>query len=216
MTKIKFCGLRKPTDAEHAASLGATYGGVIMTRSIRQVTAEDARRIFSAAPSLKRVGVVGRGSISQILRTAERSELDVLQLHGHFSSEDCAQIRQEFDGELWCVLGIDERTAITSENWKDLADSADALMLDTSVHGKTGGTGRSFDWAAAARHVSEMSREIPVVLAGGLTPENVAAAIASLHPAVVDVSSGVESSPGVKSPELMTAFAHAVVSASIV
>jgi len=216
VTKIKFCGLRKPADAAHAASLGATYGGVIMTRSIRQVSADDAREIFSAAPALQRVGVVGRDPISHILKTAERSELDILQLHGNFTPEDCAQIRQEFDGELWCVLGIEETESRGHDSWKDLADSADALVLDTAVRGKTGGTGRKFNWDNAAPQVSEMSREIPIVLAGGLNPENVATAISTLHPAVVDVSSGVESSPGVKSHEMMTAFARAVLSASIV
>jgi phosphoribosylanthranilate isomerase len=187
-----------------------------MTKSIRHVDPDEARRIFDAAPGLKKVGVVAKDSVSQILRIAEQSALDVLQLHGNFTAEDCAQIRQEFEGELWCVLGIDERTPAGIENWRDLADSADALLLDTSIHGKSGGTGRAFDWKGVASHVTEMSRELPVVVAGGLSPKNVAAAISALHPAIVDVSSGVESAPGVKSHDMMTAFAHAVLSASIV
>jgi phosphoribosylanthranilate isomerase len=216
MTRIKFCGLRRSADAAHAAEVGAFYGGVIMTKSLRQVSPNDAREIFNAAPELKRVGVVGGESISKILRAAERAELDVLQLHRHFSSADCEQLREEFDGELWAVLGIDEQSGDLPESWKPVADAVDALLLDTSVRGKAGGTGRAFDWERVAPRAQEMSRDIPIVLAGGLNADNVARAISTLHPAVVDVSSGVESTPGIKSPEKMTAFARAVASASIV
>lgn len=216
MTKIKFCGLTRSSDAAHAAEIGAFYGGVIMTKSARQVTPADAREIFDAAPELKRVGVVGREPISRILRAAERAELDVLQLHRHLSGDERDQLREEFDGEIWSVLGIDEQTSQLPESWKSIADSVDALLLDTSIRGKSGGTGRPFDWDAIAASAIEVGRDIPIVLAGGLNPENVARAISTLHPAVVDVSSGVESAPGIKSPEMMTAFARAVASASIV
>ncbi len=216
MTKIKFCGLTRSSDAAHAAEVGAFYGGVIMTKSVRQVTPADAREIFNAAPELKRVGVVGREPISRILRAAERAELDVLQLHRHLSADECDQLREEFDGEIWSVLGIDEQTSELPESWKSIADSVDALLLDTSIRGKSGGTGRPFDWDVIASRAIEIGRDVPIVVAGGLNPGNVARAITTLHPAVVDVSSGVESAPGIKSPEMMTAFARAVASASIV
>jgi len=213
---MKFCGLMNPVDAAHAASLGATYGGVILTESKRRVEAAKARDVFDGAPSLKRVGVVGNEAISKILHLAEEIELDVLQLHGSFSNEDCAQIRQEFEGELWGVIGIDEKTSRVPETWKLIADSVDALLLDTSIHGKSGGTGQAFDWNGVRDQTTLISREIPIVLAGGLNPDNVANAIATLGPAVVDVSSGVETRPGEKSHEKMSAFARAVSSASIV
>jgi phosphoribosylanthranilate isomerase len=92
----------------------------------------------------------------------------------------------------------------------------DSLLLDTSVKGHSGGTGTPFNWTAATPDIREIERELPVVLAGGLKPGNVAAAIEQIHPWAVDVSSGVEESPGVKSHELMSAFAKAVRSASIV
>jgi len=205
-----------PVDAAHAASLGAAYGGVILTDSMRRVDAAQARDVFDEAPSLKRVGVVGNESISKILHLAEEIELDVLQLHGSFSSEDCVQLRQEFEGELWGVIGIDEKTSRVPDTWKSIADSVDALLLDTSIRGKSGGTGRPFDWDRVRDQTTLISREIPIVLAGGLNPDNVANAIATLGPAVVDVSSGVETSPGVKSHEKMSAFARAVSTASIV
>ena len=216
MTKVKFCGLRRPEDAAYAATLGAVYGGVILTQSKRHVSVEEAREVFDAAPSLTRVGVLGRESIREAMRLASAIGLDVLQLHGHFTLDEHARLREEFDGDIWSVITIDSETGAASANWKDVADFADALLLDTAASGRSGGTGRTFDWEKAVPLVNEISREVPVVLAGGLNPRNVAKALQTLRPAVVDVSSGVEKSPGVKSPDLMAAFARSVVSASIV
>jgi phosphoribosylanthranilate isomerase len=216
MTKIKFCGLRRPVDAAHAASLGATYAGVILTESRRKVEPDEARAVFDAAPSLKRVGVVGYASIARVLGLAQKADLEVLQLHGNFSPDEHAQLRQEFDGQLWAVIPVDAASGAITSEWREIADASDALMLDTSAGGRSGGTGQVFNWKAAAPVASAIAREIPLVLAGGLGPQNVASAIHQLHPAVVDVSSGVEDSPGIKSHALMTAFAQAVVSASIV
>ena len=216
MTKIKFCGLRRPVDAAHAEKLGANYAGVIFTESRRRVTLDEARAVFDAAPTIKRVGVVGYESIARLVSIAKKTDLHVLQLHGNFTSDDHAQLRQEFDVELWTVIPVDSLTGAIESDWRDVADAADAILLDTNVGSRSGGTGKTFNWKAARPLVAEISRELPVVLAGGLNPENVASAIADLRPAVVDVSSGVETSPGVKSHELMSAFAQAVVSASIV
>jgi phosphoribosylanthranilate isomerase len=216
MTKLKFCGLRRPEDAAHAASLGAAYAGVILTESKRKVTPREARDVFDAARSLKRVGVFGREGISSVLRMASQAGLDVLQLHGQFTPDEHAQLRQEFDGVIWVVIGIDSVTGVPSGDWKTVADFADALLLDTAAAGRSGGTGITFDWKKVAPLAREISHELPVVLAGGLNPENVASAVRILRPSVVDVSSGVEVSPGLKSPDLMTAFARSVASASIV
>ena len=216
MTKVKFCGLRRPEDAAHAASLGAVYGGVILSESKRRVTPRQAREVFDAASALKRVGVFSREGVARVLKIAIEAGLDVIQLHGQFTVDEHAQLRQEFDGEIWSVIAMDSETGAPSADWKSVADFADALLLDTGSAERSGGTGRAFNWKKAASLVQQISREIPVVLAGGLNPENVTQAIEILHPSIVDVSSGVELSPGIKSPELMTAFAQRVVSASIV
>ena len=216
MTKIKFCGLCRPEDAAHAASLGAEFAGVILSESPRRVEIAHAIEIFDAAPQLKRVGVVTREPIARLLKNATVLQLDVIQLHAHLSHDEHTGLRDEFDGDIWSVIGVDRDSGKLSADWKMTADFADAILLDTSVSGRSGGTGASFQWDHAASLVQEISREIPVVLAGGLTPENVAAAISTLHPAVVDVSSGVEISPGLKSAGRMSAFALAVASASIV
>ena len=216
MTKIKFCGLRDPRDAAFAESLGAAYAGVILTKSIRNVSASTAREIFTAAPRLKRVGVFSRESIAEVLAAAREADLDVIQLHTVLTPDDHAQLREEFDGEIWNVVAVDSESGLIGGDWKKAADMADALLLDTSVRGATGGTGMPFDWSVTAPVAHEISAELPVILAGGLNPKNVGEAIGIMRPAIVDVSSGVESSPGTKSRDLMSAFAKAVLSASIV
>lgn len=218
MTKIKFCGVTRPSDAALASELGASYVGVIFAESRRRVTVEQAAEIFSAAGSAKRVGVFGHAAMSaaEISRYARDSQIDVMQLHGSFSPEDIVRMRDDFEGELWAVVPVDETASALPQGWDILADVSDALLLDTSVRGVSGGTGKPFDWLAAAPSIRHAALQLPIVLAGGLNPGNVGDAISALHPTVVDVSSGVESAPGIKAPSLMRAFADAVVSASIV
>ncbi len=215
-TKIKFCGLCRPEDAAHGAAIGSDYSGVIFAPGKRTVTVETAREVLAAAPGTKRVGVFGLDSVPSVLSVAREADLDVLQLHGRFTAEDHFLLRQEFEGEIWSVISVDVESGALDENWRSFADAADALLLDSSVAGNTGGTGRPFNWGAAAASVHAVATEMPIILAGGLTPDNVAAAMHQLSPDVVDVSSGVERSPGVKDHDLMSAFALAVRSASIV
>lgn len=216
MTKIKFCGLTRPVDAKQAATLGAAYVGVVFAPGPRQVEPAHAREIFESAPDQHRVGVFRHIETSSLLRAAREADLDVLQLHGHFRPDDLTRIREEFEGELWPVVSIEHGTGNIGSEWKGMVDVADALLLDASVRGVSGGTGRVFDWHAVARVIGELRREIRIVLAGGLTPANVGEGIAAIRPAIVDVSSGIETAPGIKDPSLMTSFAQAVRSASIV
>ncbi len=218
LTRIKFCGVTRTSDAALAGELGASYVGVILAESRRRVTIEQASEVFAAADTVKRVGVVGHAGMtpSEIIQHARDLRLDVLQLHGAFAAEEIVRLRDDFDGELWAVVPVDETASALPEGWDLLADVSDALLLDTSVRNTSGGTGKCFDWRAVAPSVRHASVRLPIVLAGGLNAENVGNAIATLHPLTVDVSSGVESAPGIKDPGLMRAFAHAVVSASIV
>ncbi|MEO5588122.1 MAG: phosphoribosylanthranilate isomerase [Gemmatimonadaceae bacterium] len=215
-TKIKFCGLTRPTDAAEAARLGADYAGVIFAPGRRTVTLPQARQVLDAASGTKRVGIVGRERIAAVLHLALEADLDVLQLHGNFTTDEHRQIRDEFEGEIWSVMPIDATSGAMTLDWKELADCSDGLVLDTIAGGQTGGTGRTFDWSLAAPEIVAARANIPLVVAGGLTPKNVAQAIAILRPATVDVSSGVEISPGVKDHMLMSTFAEAVLAASIV
>jgi phosphoribosylanthranilate isomerase len=116
-------------------------------------------------------------------------------------------LRERFDGAIWAVVRV---TGAELESLPQVVLAAvDAVVLDTSVGGRSGGTGVSFDWGASAPAVRGISARCPVVLAGGLRPDNVQRAVRLLAPRVVDVSSGVESAPGIKDPELMRAFALA-------
>ena len=216
MTRIKFCGITRPEDAARAQTLGATHVGAILCESPRRIQPEDARIMFDAAPSLRHVAVFRRSPIATVLHDARISGADVLQLHGHFSVDEITQLREAFDGEIWTVIPVEIRQAGISEDWDHLADLTDAALLDTSAQGHTGGTGIAFDWVASKDIVAQVALRTTVVLAGGLNAGNVGEAIRILSPDIVDVSSGVESAPGVKDPKLMQAFADAVRSASMV
>ncbi|MDQ3082014.1 MAG: phosphoribosylanthranilate isomerase [Gemmatimonadota bacterium] len=216
MTRIKFCGITRREDAVVACELGATHLGVIFAESPRKVSPLQASEVFSAAPGMRRVGVFRHSPIGEILDAAQGASLDVIQMHGRFSLDDVARLREGFDGELWSVLPVEAGDAAISEDVGDMSDLADAILLDTMAHGQSGGTGTVFNWEAARSLVRELAGRTTVVLAGGLNPGNVADAIRILRPAIVDVSSGVESSPGIKDHSRMKAFAEAVASASIV
>lgn len=218
VVKMKFCGLTRPADAAYAAELGASYVGVVFAESPRRVAVAQAREIFTASAGVKRVGVFGHATASspEIASAARELRLDVIQLHGSFGNDEVARLRDCFDGEMWAVLPVEATRVAFPDGWETIADAADALVFDTSVRGASGGTGTVFDWDAARPAIRIAASLTAIVLAGGLTPSNVAAGIRLLGPSVVDVSSGVEFSPGVKDHELMRAFADAVASASIV
>lgn len=216
MTRIKFCGLTRPQDAELASALGASYGGVILSESARRVSPAAASELFMAAPALRRVGVFRHRPVAEVISEAIQIGLDAVQLHGRSRIEEIDQLRESFDGEIWAVFPFDAVSPGLPELWSETADRVDAVLVDTSAGGRTGGTGVTFDWELALPLVRNIAARTELIVAGGLTPLNVAQAIRTLSPGVVDVSSGVESAPGVKDPSSMKAFAEAVRSASIV
>ena len=216
MTTIKFCGLTRPGDAAVAAELGATHAGVVLAASSRQVSPARAREILDAARGLRSVGVFRHSTAAEVLRDAATARLDVVQLHGGFGMAEIAAIRREFDGEVWSVVPVAAEVPQLSPEWPDLAEAVDAVLLDTSVMGLSGGTGVAFPWRPVKPFADSLAGRTNVIVAGGLTASNVAEMIRTLEPWVADVSSGVESSPGIKDLTLMAAFAEAVGSASIV
>ncbi len=216
MTRIKFCGMTKRADVVVASELGATHIGVILAESPRQVTPSQANELFSAAPGMRRVGVFRHRPVSEVLDAARAASLHVIQMHGRFSPDDVMRLREGFDGELWSVLPIETGDTAISEDLDAFSDLVDAILLDTVAAGMSGGTGVAFNWEAAQPLARKLAERTTVVLAGGLNPDNVAEAIRTLAPAIVDVSSGVESSPGIKDRSRMKAFAESVASASIV
>lgn len=216
MTRIKFCGITRPEDAVVARDVGASHLGVVLTESPRRVPTGRASEIFAASPGLRPVGVFRHGPVSELLHDASLAGVEILQLHGKFSRGELAELRKTFDGELWGVVPVDLAGPGNLARWESLADSVDAILLDTSIGGASGGMGVPFDWQATQTLAEMISARCQLIVAGGLDHGNVAEAVRVLAPAMVDVSSGVESAPGIKDPTLMKAFANAVRSASMV
>ncbi|MEO7366575.1 MAG: phosphoribosylanthranilate isomerase [Gemmatimonadaceae bacterium] len=216
MTTIKFCGLTLPEDAEFATELGASHVGAIFAESPRRVSEIAAKRVFEpVGSSVRRVGVFGRSSAPAVASTANLLKLDVVQLHRAVDGAFMGRLKAGYAGQVWLVVGVGD-VQRTIADAHERSQFADAILLDTSVAGRTGGTGKTFDWESAADAFSREPIDLPIILAGGLNPRNVGNAIRAFHPAVVDVSSGVETSPGIKDHNLMRSFAEAVHSASIV
>lgn len=211
--EVKFCGLVRPADAAAAARSGAAYLGVIFAESPRRLLPDAARLVLDAgtrsasASSARRVGVFGRGPAADVGRIALEAELDIVQLHGDPGPGEIEDVRAYFAGAVWAVLRLED--AELPGDAETLAREADAIVIDAKAPGSLGGTGRALDWRRLAPALAAIRSHAPLVLAGGLTPENVAAAIALLQPDVVDVSSGVEGAPGVKDHGRMRAFAEA-------
>jgi phosphoribosylanthranilate isomerase len=205
LAKVKFCGMTRPQDAALAAEIGASYVGVVFADGPRRVTPDQARIILDAAGTqVKRVGVFGTNAPDTVARAAEEVRLDVVQLHSDPTMDDLKAIRKKFAGEVWAAIRI-AGSHIPRET-EPLFDTADAVVLDARSEHRLGGTGVALPWADLEVELARDRGSAAVVLAGGLKPDNVASAIRTLAPDVVDVSSGVERSPGVKDPWLMREF----------
>ncbi len=202
--RIKICGITRVEDAEHATRAGADYLGLnFWPRSKRHVSVERAAELAAAAravnPHVEIVGLFVDPTRDEALAAHRRIDLDAFQLHG----DESIELVTELGGHLavWKAHQVTGAAVIDGlGRWP-----ADPL-LDAPSAGR-GGSGTTFDWSLAARAVAGGHR---VILAGGLTPANVAAAIAAVHPFAVDVASGVERAPGHKDPDLVIAFIAAV------
>jgi len=198
---VKICGLKRAEDAAAASAAGARYVGAILAGGPRLVTPAGARIVFAMAGSATRVVVVGHEPVDDIVRGAMAAGADIVQLHGDPSPRMVLDLRERWPGGIWAALRV-PAADFDAARAAALFAVADGVVLDAFVAGTLGGTGVAIDWKAlqsplsAVRAAADSSALL--VLAGGLTPENVAAGIRLLTPDVVDVSSGVEVSPGIK------------------
>jgi phosphoribosylanthranilate isomerase len=201
--EVKICGLTRSVDAEFADAAGASYLGVIFAGGPRERSPEDARATL-AGRRARKVGVFANQTPAEIAEVAAVVGLDVIQLHGTSDPQRVLDIRAATGLEIWGVV----RTAsgVLPDDVEDLADAADALLIDAMAPGQLGGSGRTIPWLELGESLDAMTAGHRIVLAGGLTPDNVAEAIDYVSPMVVDVSSGVESSPGIKDQKLVRAF----------
>lgn len=209
--KVKICGLTRPGDAALAESLGADFLGVIMAGGPRNRTVDEAREVLGPRRhSVQRAVVFGTQPREDVLSIANVLDLDVIQLHGEHSPEDVAWLLQRTSARVWPVIRV-AGTQLPPETIP-LAKVAGTVLLDAKVVGLLGGTGVALDWAGLRDEVAGLRQTmdgVSVILAGGLNAGNVALAHSMLDPDAVDVSSGVEVSPGIKSADALEAFLKA-------
>jgi phosphoribosylanthranilate isomerase len=200
---VKICGITRAEDAALAVGLGASaLGFVFWKASPRYVERMAARAIIERQPpEVMKVGVFVDEPIDDLLRAVEDAALDAVQLHGHESREYCAEVLRTGTRVIKAIgLGDSGRSEL------DDVPLDVAILLDAHDPVRRGGTGRPIDWNRA-RAVAQSRKTI---LAGGLNADNVAMAVETVRPFGVDVSSGVESSPGVKDPGRMKRFFEAL------
>lgn len=201
-TRVKICGITRVSDARLAAELGAdALGLVFYAGSKRVVSIRQAQQIRAAVPVM--VSLVGlfvnplRQQVDEVLTAVH---LDCLQFHGDETPEFCASFGLPYMKAVRVAPGLDPAELIAAHT----AAGACAVLLDAWDPVRPGGTGKQFDWSLAEQCVQRSA--LPIVLAGGLEAANAAQAIRQVRPWALDLSSGVESEPGVKSPERLHAF----------
>ena len=207
-TRVKICGLRDAASLQAAVDAGAAYVGLVFfPKSPRNVTIEEAAVLAqSVPPGVAKVALVVDADDALLDAITAKVPLDVLQLHGHETPERVRAIRARYGLPVMKAVGVagpDDLTALD-----DYAKVADQILVDAKPPKDAdlpGGNGLSFDW----RLIAGRRWPVPWMLAGGLTPENVHEAIALTGAVQVDVSSGVESAPGVKDAALIAAFCSA-------
>ena len=202
MTIVKICGIKTLPDALAAIEAGADYLGFnFYQKSVRFIDKSTCAEITSVLkrehPQVKLVGVFVNSPVDEIKDILQTCRLDLAQLHGDETPEIFAQLAPH---AFRAFRGIPESNAGYERN------NAPAMLIDAAVKGVYGGSGVTADWTAAA----ELAKKYPLLLAGGLTPENVADAVRLVQPWGVDVASGVESAQGEKDAEKMSAFVKAV------
>jgi phosphoribosylanthranilate isomerase len=210
--RIKFCGLTSLADAQHATEAGAwAVGLVFWPRSPRRCELDIGAEI---AASLRRrtevVGVFVNPTLDEVAQTADVVGLTMLQLHGDEGPAFCAEAARRTGCKVIKAARVRGRADIQAL----AAFHTDYHLLDSYTAGAPGGSGETFAWELVGTTLRR--RSVPVILSGGLNPDNVAAAIAAVRPFAVDVASGVEASPGRKDPAKLEAFAAAVQSTAAV
>lgn len=204
-TRVKICGLRDQAGIAGAVSAGANYVGLVFfPKSPRNVTIAQAADLVLQVPvGVAKVGLFVNPDNDQLDATLAAAPLDIIQLHGDESPERVTEVRARYGLPVMKAIGIAEESDLAAID--TYAQVADQLLVDTKAPKNTdrpGGNGAAFDWGLIAKR----RWPVPWMLAGGLTQDNVAQAIATTGAQQIDLSSGVETAPGVKSNALMQAF----------
>ena len=199
-TRVKICGITRCEDAQLVVDAGVDAVGLVFyEKSPRFVSIEFAAEISQIIPAfVSRVALFKDAEQQMIESVLEQVEIDLIQFHGSETADYCEQFNRPYIKAIG-MKGTERDVNFLLANVEKY-HSAKALLLDGHAPGEAGGTGESFDWASIA------AVDKPIVLAGGLRPDNVKQAIDLVHPFAVDVSSGVESSPGIKDKDKVAAF----------
>jgi phosphoribosylanthranilate isomerase len=217
MTWVKICGNTSLADAQLAIEYGADALGFVFAESKRRVTPGHVATITPHLPqNVERVGVFYSRDAAEIASVVEQAGLTAAQLHGGLDLSLIEELRHRLGKEfgliqtLHWVVGSDSAQRL-KEELREIAafGLVDRVLVDSKVGSAGGGTGVSFDWAAARNVFREAAPQLRIIAAGGLRPENVGEAIRALNPWGVDVASGVEAGPGEKDPEKLRAFLRA-------
>ena len=214
MRRLKICGLREARHAAAAADAGADFLGFVFVPGVRRQLMEDEGkrviedyRTLRGAGGPKLVGLFADQPLEEVIRIATNCGLDMAQLSGDEDQRSLSEIERPVIKAVHVPPGpVEEHSGHSLRTRLAVLRDRKAIpLLDTKVPGKAGGTGRSFEWEVA----TELAREFYFLLAGGLTPQNVAEAVATVRPWAVDVSSGVETN-GVTDPQKIRDFVRAV------
>ena len=206
MTRIKICGLTREIDVRDASAGGAdALGLVFYSPSPRYVSAARAAQLLqSFPPFVSSVGLFVNASVDEVRLVLKQVRLDILQFHGDESPQYCAQFGIPF------IKAVRVRPGVDLLQYAETYGAAKALLLDAYVDGIPGGTGASFDWSLIPPNLP-----LPIILSGGLSATSVGLAVQTIRPYAVDVSSGVESSKGIKDKQKMYAFIKEVFNATV-
>lgn len=207
--RVKICGITNLDDAAEAVRLGAWAIGLIhYAESPRAVEAAEAVRISAAfRRKCEVVGVFVNPELDEVAKAVEDAGLTMVQLNGEEGPSFCGEVARRTGVKVIKAVHVSSAADVHAAE----ALRTDYHLFDRAARGLWGGSGESFDWGLLREHRSE----VPAILAGGLCPDNVAEAIAIVHPFAVDVASGVEAEPGRKDHAAMTAFFEAAKGASV-
>ncbi len=204
--RVKICGITRKEDLDAAAAAGADAIGFVVgvPASPRNISVEKAERLFRQAPPfVKSVLVTVPKGIDELAATCEKLNPDVIQLHGE-NALAAASIRLKFPNT--CLIGaVNANSPNALEDASEVSGIFDAVLLDSFADGRYGGTGLVHDWKLS-KIIKRAIHPKPLILAGGLNPENVAEAVRVVQPYAVDVSSGVERQPGIKDHQKIVNF----------
>jgi len=200
-TRVKICGITRVNDAVAAAAAGAdAIGLVFYPSSPRAVTIEQAREICAALPPfVTRVALFVNPEPAEVSAVLAALRVDLLQFHGEEKPDDCAAFGLPY------IKAVRVQAELDLDSFNSRYARACGILLDTYQADVQGGTGSVFDWS-----VIPARRDKPLILAGGLTPENVAGAVRKVRPFAVDVSGGVETAKGIKDAARVAEFIHEV------